>query len=217
MKNIIKITSIMALMIFSFYYTEKIALYVDDKSPLKKEIYAFKENNSYDAIDAIVTDNYIIPGLCGKEVDVNKSYSKMRSYGKFNENKIVYKDIVPNVSVNNNKDKIVISGNIFKKAVTILVNKSENEKVLMSLGIKYSYIDNSNYCINDFTDCINKLKIKASKNITGINILSSIEDIKSGDIIYLKEEIKEEYIKLLIKRIEYLNLKVISIEEHIKE
>ena len=204
-------------MFFSFYYTEKIALYVDDKSPLKKEIYTFKENNSYDAIDAIITNNYIIPGLSGKTVDVNKSYSKMRNQGKFSEEKIIYKDIMPNISINEHKDKIVISGNIFKNAVTLLINRNENELTLNKYNVSYTYIDNSNYCINKYNDCLGKIKIKTSININGTNFLSNIEKIKSGDLIYLEEDIKEEYLVLLLRRISYQDLNILSLDKHIKE
>ena len=46
MNKIIKVCSIFFLMIFSFYYTEKVALYVQNNTPLKKEIISYKESNN---------------------------------------------------------------------------------------------------------------------------------------------------------------------------
>ena len=91
MKNKVKIIGIISLMIFSFYYTEKVALYVQDNTPLKKEIYAFKENIDNKPIDAIVNNDTIIPGLSADVIDVNKSYEEMKKDNKFDQNKLIYK------------------------------------------------------------------------------------------------------------------------------
>lgn len=218
MKKLVKVIGVITLMIFSFYYTEKVALFVQDKSPLKQEIYAFKEKSSYDSMDAIITNNYIIPGLNGLTIDVNKSFKKMTKLNTFDESLIVYKTIKPELSIKDNIDKIIISGNLFKNEISIIVNKGENEVYLNKMNINYSYIDDNKYCINNFTkNCDNKFKIKTTKNLSETNFLKEFENIRAGDILYLSESISEKYLDMLLKRCIFLNLQIVNLNNLITE
>ena len=217
MKNVIKVFGVISLMIFSFYYTEKVALYVSNNTPLKKEIYTFKEKNENKPINAtIISKSEIIPGISSLEVDVNKSYEQMKNDNIFDINKIVYKKQKPDVSIYNNKDKIIVSGNMYKNAVSLVINRGEN-LFLDKLNIKYDYIDSSKYCINRTRDCKKLFKIKTSLIITNSNFLSKIESIKAGDFIYIQDNLSDRYINILIKKLEFLNLKILSLDEHILE
>ena len=73
MKKAIKVFGILTLMIFSFYYTEKVALYAQDNTALKKEILTFKENNKAPSVNAKIDGDYIIPGLDGLEINVGEN------------------------------------------------------------------------------------------------------------------------------------------------
>ena len=86
-------------MIFSFYYTKKIAVFVQDSTPLKKEIMSFKENNSVSSINAKIDGETIVPGINGLSVNVKASYNKMKTYNVFNETGIVYEEKSPDISV----------------------------------------------------------------------------------------------------------------------
>ena len=66
------------------------------------------KSTKINSIDAVVSNNTIIPGISGKEVDVDKSYSKMRRYGKYNEKLLEYSYIKPTVSLTDNIDKYII-------------------------------------------------------------------------------------------------------------
>ena len=44
----------------------------------------------------------------------------MKNNGVFNKNLIVYDDVLPNISIHNNKDKFIIKGNSLKQMVSLV-------------------------------------------------------------------------------------------------
>ena len=121
MKKIFKYLGLLGVCLFSFYYTEQVALYVKNKNPLMQEINEKKDTLYVSSIDSVLIDDlYIIPGLNGKEVNVNKSFSNMKEYEMFNEEAIIFNQIVPNISLKDNKDRIIIRGNSSKNAVALI-------------------------------------------------------------------------------------------------
>lgn len=111
MKRVFQIIGLLSLAFFSFYVTEKTTTVFENMDNIMIQI----KDNSYkyniDSVDAVILDNTIIPGKYGKVVNIKKSYSKMKKYGLYDENMYVYNFIKPNVSLSDNKDKYIISGN----------------------------------------------------------------------------------------------------------
>ena len=116
------------LVILSFIYTEKTVNVIKEYDDIMISIKSENENYKIDAIDAIIKDNTIIPGLKGREIDENKSYSKMKRYGSYNSSLLEYNEIIPSISIENNFDKYIISGNKSKNMVSLifLVTKEDN-------------------------------------------------------------------------------------------
>ena len=115
----------MSLLVFSFYYTEKIVLMVEQKNPVLKKIKENKDAYTIKAVDATVMNEYIIPGISGSSVNVNKSFYNMKELNTFNEYYLVYDDVRPTISVEDNKDKIIISGNKSIKNISIVIEYDE--------------------------------------------------------------------------------------------
>ena len=220
MKKAIKVFGILTLMIFSFYYTEKVALYAQDNTALKKEILTFKENNKVPSVNAKIDGDYIVPGLDGLEINVNKSYDNMKLRNVFNENELVYNVIHPNISINKYPDKIIISGNLYKKAVSIIINDNALETIsyFNNNNIKYYKLDRNEFCILIDNNCSNILrKVKPSIILNNNNFLRNIDLIKNGDIVYIEEELLEKYLYVLIKQINYTNLQILDLNDHLSE
>ena len=78
--------------------------------------------------EAIIKDNTIIPGINGKQVDIKKSYEKIREIGYFNDKLLVYKQIQIKNKLKNNQDKYIISGNLKKREVS-LIFKINNDTI----------------------------------------------------------------------------------------
>ena len=157
MKKVIEGFSLLFLTCFSFYYTDKVINMVNKNDPLMIEIISVKDDYEVLPVNGILNGNTVIPGINGREVDVNKSYNNMKTSGVFREEALVFKNLYPSSSLKDNQDKYIVSGNSTKKEVAILIilNSAYMDKI--------SKIDNVTVFINH-----------SDLTITNINILSSI-------------------------------------------
>ena len=87
------------IMVFSFYYTEKIALIVLNKNPLMQSIHEEKDNYEEDFVNALIDGDYIIPGINGLEVNARESFYKMQELDTFNQYYLVFDQIKPEISL----------------------------------------------------------------------------------------------------------------------
>ncbi|NLJ41985.1 MAG: polysaccharide deacetylase family protein [Clostridiales bacterium] len=90
---------------------------------LYKEIQAYGEKSKIDPVDAKVDRVWkAIPGYNGRMVDIEKSYKNMVQEGKFDENKIFYKEIQPKIHLEDLEPEPVYRGNPEKPMVALLIN-----------------------------------------------------------------------------------------------
>lgn len=183
-KPYLTVIGICLLTVFSFYYTNKLIEFSKSKDPIMIEIMKNKDDYNKLSIDALINNNYITPGSEGLEVDVDKSYTKMKKLGKYNDNLYVYDVVKPTISIKDNYNKFVINGNITKKEVS-LVFKAEDlknieniNKILFNNNVSATFFIDGN--IKD--DDINILKILDESNNyfgnLGYNKKYSIKTIK---------------------------------------
>ncbi len=129
MKKFFQVIGMISLICVSFFVTEKTANVVKDADTIMIEIKKKNDSVAYDAIDAKIDGNTIIPGISGKEVDIDKSYDKMKRYGSYLESLLEYQLVAPQVSLSKHYDKYVISGNPTKNMVTFVFLVEENDDV----------------------------------------------------------------------------------------
>lgn len=192
MKKLIGIIGILILMGISFFYTKKLVSFVNNYDDIMIKI---KNTNKYyykKAINATIINNTIIPGISGVEVDINKSYSKMKRYGRYNSSLLVFKKIKPSINLKNNKDKYIIGGNKKRRSISIIfiIKKNNNIDKLMKIvtkkNIKVSFFATSSW-LEDNVEYLNLL-IKDDYN------LGIIDKYKwSSNIIKKISKQKEEY------------------------
>ena len=191
MKNIIKFLGLLSLICFSFFYTDKVMNVALEQDKIMISINNTKEGYKIDAIDAIIDNDTIIPGMYGKEVDVDKSYNNMKSIGLFHENYFVFKNIKPKVSLEDNLDKYIIEANSNKQSISLIFIIGDNS----DLTSVYDIVKSKNVKVNLFFD-YEFLNKKA-------NDLSKIKNARiysyGGDGKYTKDNII--YTNNLIERI----------------
>ena len=126
---------IIVLLLFSFFYTNKSISIIRNQDPLMKEIIKNKNKFEIKSVNAIVKENTIIPGKQGKEVDLEKTYTKMKQYGTYNEALTVLKETKPTISIDDNYDKLITSGNKENKNISLIfkVEKDTNINKLLSI------------------------------------------------------------------------------------
>lgn len=177
LKKILKVSAVLLLVGFSFFYTEKVTMIARNSDPIMRAIKKEENNKKVSNVNPVINNDEYIMGINGCEIDVDKSYSKMRSVGEFKEELIVMKE------TSNDKDltnKYVIGGNNKEKNVSLIfiVNKD---------------IDSS------LTDYINQKNIKVNYFIDGKYLEENMITVKflseNNNIYYLgvNEEYSDEY------------------------
>lgn len=137
----IKYALLIIMVVLSFYFTEKIMIYMENKNPIMQEINKKEMLYKTNPVNAVIEDNIIIPGINGKIIDKRKSLLKMDEFGSFNETFLIYKTITPEISLNDNKDKIIISGNQAKRMVSLILEENNKiEEYFTENSIKYNII-----------------------------------------------------------------------------
>lgn len=188
-----KLIGIMTLLVFSFYLTDFVTELAINTNPLMQSIKSNSGNYCEASVNATINDNTIIPGIKGKKVNEMESFLNMKDFGSFNINYLIYDYFKPEISLEDNIDKIIISGNKTLRQLTIIIsNNKEIENYVKSKNIKYSKLINiedelstgENINIEndkkEFDDLDTLLKKKdLNKNICIINY-SNIESCKEN-------------------------------------
>ena len=155
MKRTFQVIGLISLLGFSFFLTDKTATVIKNLDDIMIEIKENKHLYEQEEINAVIKDDGIIPGISKKTVNVNKSYNSMKEYGKYNSNLYVFDYKIPTISIKNNLDKYIISGNSKKRMVSInfLINDNTNiNKIIEILNnneIKASFFVNEKWLSNN--------------------------------------------------------------------
>ncbi len=157
LKSIIKYMGLFVLIVFSFFYSDRVASVISSKDSLMIKLNDIKSNYEVKATDGIISGNTFIPGISGRAVNVDKSYKKMKEYGSFSDELIVYDYVKPINSLVDNVDKYIIHGNYSKKMVSLLfVVDSSNyldklESVISGKDVVLNYFVTFDFLMNNST------------------------------------------------------------------
>jgi len=170
-----KSIGIISLMVFSFFLTDFVTDIAINNNSLMKTIKKSSDYYEVESVNAIINKNTIIPGIQGKEVDEVESYLNMKDFGVFNINYLIYKSVAPEISLEENKDKVIISGNKKNRNVSILINNNEDIiRYMRKYKIKYTELIKLNDDI---------------KNKDNINIENNKEYFKNLNTILNKKKL----------------------------
>lgn len=147
-KKFTQVFSILVLAGFSFFYTEKVTQIVRNNDPIMLKIKDAKKTISVAKIDPVINDDEYITGVNGCDIDVDKSYTKMKNVGEYKEELLVLSETVIDKKI---KNKYIISGNKNEKNVSIvfiikdkvnnnLVNYLNSRKVNVNFFIEGNYL-----------------------------------------------------------------------------
>lgn len=180
LKKIFKISAVLLLVGFSFFYTEKVTLIARNSDPIMRAIKKEESNKKVSNVNPVINKDEYIMGINGCEIDVDKSYSKMRSVGEFKEELIVMKE------TSNDKDltdKYVIGGNNKEKKVSLIfiVNKDIDSNLT-------NYINDKNLKVNYFIDGKyleeNMITVKFLSENSNIYYLGENEEYSDENMLY---------------------------------
>ena len=163
MKNILKSIGLLALIVFSFFYTDKVMNVVNNQDEIMIKLKSIEDNYKIEAIDATISDDTIVPGINGRVLDVEKTYKYLKQVGVVDESLFKYKVVSPKVSLSNNIDKYITKANPKKDSVAILItlnSKTNLNKVLSvanSKKAKINFFIEYNYLMENIA-ILNELK-----------------------------------------------------------
>lgn len=192
MTRFFQTVGILALICVSFFVTEKTVQVVKEYDDVMIAIKQKKESYEIKAVDAIIKDNTVRPGKKGKTIDVNKSYSKMKQYGKFNESLLEFKETKPEVSIVDHKDSYVIGGNASDQKVSLvfLIEKDDDYASLLTIleekNVKGNFFVNSEWLENH-----NELMLEWIKKGHNIGNLSENRDYNSASFPWMNTIIEK--------------------------
>ena len=127
MNKIIKILFACLLVLASFFYTDKVVSFMEDKDPIMIKLKKEKNKLEESPINAKVDVSYLIPGYSGVVVDINKSFTKKKKYWSYNEALVVFKESVPTISIDEYYDKYIVSGNGFTNYISLVFEINNKE------------------------------------------------------------------------------------------
>ena len=180
LKKILKVSAVLLLVGFSFFYTEKVTMIARNSDPIMRAIKKEESNKKVSNVNPVINNDEYIMGINGCEIDVDKSYSKMRSVGEFKEELIVMKE------TSNDKDltnKYVIGGNNKEKNVSLIfiVNKDIDSNLT-------NYINDKNLKVNYFIDGKyleeNMITVKFLSENSNIYYLGENEEYSDENMLY---------------------------------
>ena len=147
------------LVLLSFYTTNKTANLVRNQDPILKEIRNISLEKKEDFVNAVIEDDYIIPGMYGSIIDELKNLAKMKEQDVFNNLYLVSQPIKPDISLSDNLDKIIIKGNSKKQQVSFVIDENSSKKIkdyLVKNSIKASLlIAKDNFSKDSYFEQIN--------------------------------------------------------------
>lgn len=163
MKNILKSIGLLTLIVFSFFYTDKVMNVVNNQDEIMIKLKSIEDNYKIEAIDATISDDTIVPGINGRVLDVEKTYKYLKQVGVVDESLFKYKVVSPKVSLSNNIGKYITKANPKKDSVAILItlnSKTNLNKVLSvanSKKAKINFFIEYNYLMENIA-ILNELK-----------------------------------------------------------
>ncbi|WP_428908616.1 polysaccharide deacetylase family protein [Niallia sp. Krafla_26] len=102
--------------------------------PLYDEIESKANDFKVEASDAKIDQIWkALPGYNGMEVDVKASYDKMKKDGKFDENKLIFKQITPNIHLEDLPPSPIYKGHPDKPMVSFIINVAWGNEYLSSM------------------------------------------------------------------------------------
>jgi len=135
LKRLISPILIIALLMVSFYYTNKSVNILKNADPIMKEIKNTEVKYKIAPINAKIIGKNMISGKNGKTIDYEESYNKMKRYGTYNESLTTLKELEPVISIKDNYDKYLVGGNKANRNIALIFKAYEDTDITTILSV----------------------------------------------------------------------------------
>ena len=173
MKKFLEAFLVIALVLFSFYYTEKAIVVLESNDPIMKEIKDKGSTLEEDALNAKIDGDYLIPGYNGLVIDLEESFTKMKGYGSYNDALLVFEEVKPTISIDDYYDKYISSGNGMSTSIALVFTVDDNSYVGNVLNVlKEMDVVGTFFIDGKFTDNNTSFVSQAVVNSNEVEVLS---------------------------------------------
>lgn len=173
MKKFLEAFLVIALVLFSFYYTEKAIVLLESNDPIMKEIKDKGSTLEEDALNAKIDGDYLIPGYNGLVIDLEESFTKMKGYGSYNDALLVFEEVKPTISIDDYYDKYISSGNGMSTSIALVFTVDDNSYVGNVLNVlKEMDVVGTFFIDGKFTDNNTSFVSQAVVNSNEVEVLS---------------------------------------------
>lgn len=158
----IKIIGLFALFCLTFFYTEKVMYVTMNQDEIMIKIKEYAKTYNINPTNASINDDYITPGTTGKYIDEEASYKAMKKVGYFEPSLITYKKTYPEISIYNNYNKYITTGNKQQKNIALIYilnnlnTLDDTLKITTNYQTKINFFIDSNLLSNNI-NIINKI------------------------------------------------------------
>ncbi len=218
MKKFFQIIGIITLTVGSFALTKEVRTASKQTDALLSEIKSKKDGYKENAIEPFIDDDTIIPGINGREVDTQKSYTEMSKIGYFDDKLLVYKTLPVQNPLDKNKDKYIVGLNNSKMDISLLFKVKGNTNItniikkIEEKNLKGTFFITSSYLEKHHNQIIELVQ----KGYT-IGNLSNNEDYNDSDFIWMKTIItnigNQKYNYCLVKERKKSVLKMCNLQD----
>ena len=173
MKKFLEAFLVIALVLFSFYYTEKAICLLESNDPIMKKIKDKSSDLEEKALNASIDGDYLIPGYNGLVINLEESFTKMKGYGSYNEALLVFEEVEPNISIDDYYDKYISSGNGMSTNIALVFTVDESSYTDNILNILKDKDTVGTFFIDGkFTDNNSSFVTLAVSNSNEVEVLS---------------------------------------------
>lgn len=173
MKKFLEAFLVIALVLFSFYYTEKAICLLESNDPIMKKIKDKSSDLEEKALNASIDGDYLIPGYNGLVINLEESFTKMKGYGSYNEALLVFEEVEPNISIDDYYDKYISSGNGMSTNIALVFTVDESSYTDNILNILKDMDTVGTFFIDGkFTDNNSSFLTLAVSNSNEVEVLS---------------------------------------------
>lgn len=195
LKNFFSILGTFTLVTFGILFTNSTVDKLKNEDDIMVQIKAVSSHYSEKPEEGVSIENGIIPGISGREVNIDESYSKMKRLGYFNKELLVYDKKHPKNTLKDNYNKYIIKGNSTKQSTSLIILIEKNTKIedlekildiakLKNIKLNF-FIDG--YWFEENNDIINKIVMEKHE----LGNLSYDGDYQDSSFIWMDTIIKK--------------------------
>lgn len=208
MKKFFEYLGLFSLVCFSFFLTDKTVTVVQEVDDLMVEIKNHQEEYRQEGVEAITFEQYVIPGLSSKSVNIQESYQEMKKIGVYDPNYFVYDSQKPKNNLDNHLEKYIVSGNPKKRMVSLLflMNETPLSAVLekvgtknVSFGLSNAQFEKEVSKIEEAISFGNEFILMESDEPTYIAMKKKFETLKNPATICYNEKENKQFLSMCAK------------------